>query len=68
MKRRFLDGFSNLVKFILISAIIGLYIFLFIEIITVILIFINFIVYNYIPTAITKRNFEKKKKLKSEVF
>ena len=62
MKRRFLDGFSNLVKFILISAIIGLYIFLFIEIgiITVILIFINFIVYNYIATAITKRNFEKK--------
>ena len=70
LKQLVLNSFSKLVKFIVILAIIGLYIFLFIKIglfFTVILIFISFSLYKYISVTINRRNFEKSKKLKSEV-
>ena len=70
LKQLVLNSFSKLVKFIVILAIIGLYIFLLIKtgiFITVILIFISFLLYRYISASITRKNFKKSKKLKSEV-
>ncbi len=70
LKQLVLNSFSKLVKFIVILAIIGICIFLFIKIglfFTVILIFISFSLYKYISVTINRRNFEKSKKLKSEV-
>ena len=70
LKRLTIDGFSNLVKIISVLIIIVISIFLLIRtgvIITSILICISFILFNSINSAITRRNFEKSKKLKSEV-
>ena len=69
-KQKAIDGFSQLVKIVLIATIIGSFIFLFIKtgiLITTILIFISFSLYRYISVLITKRNFEKNNKMKSEV-
>jgi hypothetical protein len=71
LKMFVLDSLSNLVRLVVISAIIVLYLYLFIKIgilITVILIFISFLLYNYISTSIIRRNFIKNKRMKSEVY
>ena len=70
-KQLALDSFWKLVRIILISAIVGVFLYLFVQIgifITTILIFISFSLYNYTSTAIIRRNFEKNNQIKSEVF
>jgi len=71
LKQKAIDSFSQLVKIVLISGVVGASLFLLIQwgiLISTIVIFISFSLYSYISTTITKRNFEKSNTMKSEVF
>ena len=69
-KQLVFNGFSKLVNISLFIILIGIFIYLFIEIgliFTVILIFISFALYNFISATINRKKFTKNNKLKSEV-
>jgi len=71
LKQKAIDSFSQLMKIVLISAIVGASLYLLIQwgiLISTIIIFISFSLFSYISATITKRNFEKSNKMKSEVF
>ena len=62
---------SQLAKLIFICVVLGFFIFLLMKIgilYTVILIYVSFKLYTSITAAITRKNFEKYRKIKSEVF
>ena len=70
-KQKAIDGFSKLMRIILILMIVGLLIYFLIEfgiLITTIIIFLSFSLYSYISASITRRNFKKNNRVKSEVF
>jgi len=69
LKRRFLNEFSKILKFLFIIIIIGGIIVLFFRIgflVTAILVLISFKFYNYFSGVITRKRFEKHNKVKIE--